>query len=68
MNENYKIDQMLTVKDAANLAGVSERRIQALCKQGRLGEKFGGRYMIRTSQLTEFLASDRKAGRPRIRE
>lgn len=67
MND-YKFDQLLTVKDAAKLAGVSERRIQALCKQGRLGSKWSGRYMIREEQLNEWIASDRKAGRPRKTE
>lgn len=47
---------------------LSERRLQALCKQRRLGQKVGARYVIEAEELRSFLAKPRSSGRPKKSE
>ncbi len=56
----------LTVKEAAEKLALSEARVKALCKSGRLvAEKFGWAWSIKESDLKEFEATrNRRAGRP----
>ena len=59
--------KLITVKEAAEILGVSRRRVQVLIQQGRLpAEKFGYMWMIRESDLQK--VKDRKTGRPPQKE
>ena len=59
MNQN----NLLSVKEAANLLGVNHQRVQALISQGRLpAQKVGNSYVIKETDLE--LVKDRKTGRP----
>ena len=56
--------EILTTKQAADILGITQRRINALIQAGKLpAQVFGGVYMIQESDLA--LVSDRKAGRPK---
>ena len=56
----------ITVKDAAALLGVSERRVQTLIKKGRLNAtRIGERVlMLRSDEVVSFSKIDRPTGRP----
>lgn len=55
---------ILTTAQAAELLGISVRRVQQLVKDGRLpAEQFGGALMIKEEDLK--LVENRKVGRPR---
>jgi excisionase family DNA binding protein len=58
------MDKLLTPKEAAERLGVSLRRAQKLCKDGRLGFRVGNRYVIPESSLVAFQSIARKVGRP----
>lgn len=56
-------DNLLSVKDVAQILGVNHQRVQALISQGRLpAQKIGNSYVIKESDLE--LVKDRKTGRP----
>ena len=61
---------LLSIAEAAAEAkkrkqSLSARRLQALCKQQRLGQKVGSRYVIDAAELRSFLAKPRSSGRPK---
>ncbi len=59
-----KNDNLLSVKDAAQILGVNHQRVQALISQGRLpAQKIGNSYVIKESDLE--LVKDRQVGRPK---
>lgn len=55
---------MLSVSQAAEVAGLSATRIRAFCRTGRLGQKVGRSYVIPETELRAFLALPRPPGRP----
>jgi excisionase family DNA binding protein len=58
-----KNDRLLSVKDSAELLGISRQRIQALISNGRLpAQKIGNSYVIKEADLK--LIEDRQTGRP----
>jgi excisionase family DNA binding protein len=57
------MDKFISVKDAAFALHISMRRVQALCKAGRLGAKVGGRYLITKKEVDLFIR--RPAGNPK---
>jgi excisionase family DNA binding protein len=61
-------DDWLTVAQVAKELGISTRRVTALCKERRLGERFGGKvWRISNKQLDEFKIVPRRPGPPRGR-
>jgi excisionase family DNA binding protein len=56
---------ILSVEDAARDLEVSTRFVSRLCKNGRLGKRLGGRYVISEDELREFKKTRRGPGRPR---
>lgn len=56
--------QLLTTRDAASWLGVSESRVRKLCQAGRLGKKLAGRFFISITEMQQFAALKRPAGRP----
>lgn len=57
--------EMLSVKEAAQVLGLSAIRVRQLCKSQNLGKIVGNSYVILRSDLEHFAARDRKPGRPR---
>lgn len=57
----------LSPKEAADILGVSTRRVQALIKQGRLPAKKNryGFYELSPAKVAEFAKVQRKVGQPR---
>jgi excisionase family DNA binding protein len=56
----------LTVAEAADELGLTERRVTRLCQQRRLGERVGGKiWLIHEPQLDEFKRIPRRPGRPK---
>jgi hypothetical protein len=54
-----------TTKEAAPFLDISERRVRALCQDGRLGRRVGGRmFLIGGSELRTFRQQTRKPGNP----
>lgn len=45
---------LLSPAEAAERLGVSVRRVQQYCQQGRLGQHVGTRYVIRADELRRF--------------
>lgn len=56
------MDKFLSVKEAAAALNLSVRRVQVLCKAGRLGARIGGRYLITEKEVAAFIRLP--AGRP----
>lgn len=56
---------LLTTAEAARRLGLHPRRVQALCAQGRLGQRCGKSYVISERELVAFTVRPRKPGRPR---
>jgi len=52
----------LTTSEAAEILGVTERRIRDFCKAARLGRKIGRNWAISESQLAKFAAVERRVG------
>jgi hypothetical protein len=59
-----QIGGVVTTRQAANILGVSVRRVQQLCRSGRLGEKVGDRWLI-GGDLEDFARIERPPGRPK---
>ncbi|MGI6456363.1 MAG: helix-turn-helix domain-containing protein [bacterium] len=59
----------LTTREAAEVLGVSERRIRAMLDQGKFpnAEKFGHIWMIDPADLERAEVRDRKPGKPKKR-
>ena len=56
--------KLLTTKEAAEMLGVTVRRVQAMIIDGRLeAEKLGRDYVVKESSLES--VKERKAGRPK---
>ena len=57
-------DKLLSVRQSAELLGISRQRIQALITEGRLlAQKIGNTYVVQESSLE--LIKIRKTGRPK---
>lgn len=57
---------LLTTDEAATKLAMSDRRVRALCKAGRLGQLLGSRWVISEEELREFQKKPRIPGNPRI--
>lgn len=62
MNNPYPI--LYTPEEAAHLLGISAALVRRYCRQGRLGQHIGGRWLISPDDLTRFQAEPRRAGNP----
>jgi transcriptional regulator with XRE-family HTH domain len=59
-------DQLLTVPQAAEILGLTARRVSKLCKDGRIGKRVGEKiYLILGRELKAFMAMPRPPGRPK---
>lgn len=68
----FPMKPILTTDEAAQELGLSRRRVQELCRQGRLGEHIGPEdnpiYIIRRGDLERFAKVPRKPGRPKQKQ
>lgn len=56
---------LIDVSEAAAIIGVSRRRVQAMCKSGRLPAALvGNSYVIRRADAERVRDEEREAGRP----
>lgn len=60
--------ELLTTRQAAEVVGVSQRRMQQICADGKLGIIIGGSYMIARSELDKYLETEHRPGRPPKKE
>ncbi len=58
---------VLSVPQAAIVLGVSETRVAKFCREGRIGQRVGGRWIIDHEELAEFAAIERPTGNPAFR-
>lgn len=64
MSKRTKAPAVLNTEQAAERLGISVRWVTALCKQGRLGQRFGRRpWLITEAELVAFAKKPRKPGR-----
>lgn len=59
------LDNLMTVKEAAQVLGVTPIRVRQFCTEGRLGRRFGNRWAITKDEVRKFKKRDRPTGRPR---
>ena len=60
-------DRYINTQEAMELSGFSGRFIRLLLEQGRIkGRKPGRDWIIDRKSLEEYVASERKKGRPRL--
>lgn len=55
---------LFTPEQAADLLGISPALVRRYCRQRRLGQHIGGRWLISPDDLARFQAEPRKAGNP----
>jgi excisionase family DNA binding protein len=55
---------MMNTTEAAKMAGLSVRRVQRLCQQGRIGVRFGRYFYIAEEEMKTFMKEKREAGNP----
>ena len=55
---------LLDVKQAAEVLGVTPARVRQLAGEGRIGQKVGARWVFTRENLEAFAKLDRPAGRP----
>ena len=56
---------LLSINDAAGELGVSPERVGQFCREGRLGQKVGERWVIPRDELEQFRRIPRRRGRPK---
>jgi excisionase family DNA binding protein len=56
---------LLSVTEAAARLGLDPRRVRQFCKEGRLGQRVGGRWVIFEDELEAFAAKPRPQGYPK---
>ncbi len=55
-----------TPEEAGRIIGVSSVRIRQFCRQGRIGQKVGERWVISLAELQKFDRIPRTLGRPPV--
>lgn len=55
---------LLTCEDAAVQLGISPDRVRQFCREGRLGQRLGDRWVIPVDEVKQFSQIPRKTGRP----
>lgn len=66
------MEAMFSIKQAADLLGLSDRTVRWHCLEGRIGTQVGGgkhrRYVITASQIKRFKKMPRQVGNPNFRK
>ena len=62
------MSELLTIKEAAKELGVSPRRINQFCKEGRIGKQYSWQWLITREELEAFKKLPRPEGRPRKKD
>jgi predicted DNA-binding transcriptional regulator AlpA len=57
-------ERVLDLRQAADRTGLSQSRLSRLCDAGRLGEKISKKPRFSEAELDEYMAGERKRGRP----
>jgi plasmid maintenance system antidote protein VapI len=60
---SINLADLLSTTDAAAIIGVSPRRVNKLCQDGRLGVRIGNQYFITKQEAKKFKANP--PGRPK---
>ena len=55
---------ILSCEEAAKRLRISRRRMAQFCKEGRVGKRLGGRWVIQEAELEQFQKQPRRVGRP----
>jgi excisionase family DNA binding protein len=55
---------LVSVNEAAEFLGVTPERVRDFCREGRIGQRVGERYVISRDELRVFAKIPRKVGRP----
>jgi len=55
---------LVSVNEAAEALGVSPGRVRQFCREGRLGQQVGDRWVIPRDELEQFRKIPRDHGRP----
>ncbi len=58
----------ITTDKAAQILGVSRRRVVQFCEQGRIGTRFGKSWLIDEQECRRFARRPRPTGRPKTKE
>jgi hypothetical protein len=59
------MNEYMTPRQAGERLSLSARRILQFCREGRLGQLVGERYIITSEELRHFEKIPRKPGRPK---
>lgn len=59
---------LLTCEEAAPYLGVSAERVRQFCRERRLGQRIGDRWVIPMDELQQFSKIPRETGRPPAEE
>jgi hypothetical protein len=64
-DEMKNLDKYVTTRQAAEMLGVKQRRVQVLLKVGTvMGKQLGHDWLVFTPSLEKYLANKSKRGRP----
>jgi excisionase family DNA binding protein len=62
-NNQPKLDELISLQEAAMLSGLSQPHLSLLIRQGKLwGKKIGRNWVTTEQAVKEYLAHDRKPG------
>jgi excisionase family DNA binding protein len=62
-NDQPKLDELISLQEAAVLSGLSQPHLSLLIRQGKLwGKKIGRNWVTTEQAVREYLARDRKPG------
>lgn len=59
------MSKLLTTNQVAKALNLSSSLIRRYCREGRLGQRVGSRYIITADDLEEFKKIPRKVGQPK---
>ena len=63
MPEDTRLDELIPLRDAAKLSGLSQGHLSLLIRQGKLwGTKIGRNWVTTEQAVREYLARDRRPG------
>ena len=55
---------LVSVAEAADVLGLTQVRVGQFCREGRIGQKVGGRWVISMDELHQFAKIPRNPGKP----
>lgn len=62
-DDQPRLDELITLREAAKLSGLSQGHLGLLIRQGELwGKKFGRSWVTTEKAVREYLARDRRPG------